>query len=113
MLGAASGSGQGIPARSERDQEAGAASGSGQGIPARSERDQEAGAASGSGQGIPTRSERDQEAGAASGGIQEPAGSRFSSWYSASTLTDHTSWWAPKMFSTESMAVYIEWSWLL
>ncbi len=37
----------------------------------------------------------------------------FSSWYSSSTLTFHTSWWAPKMFSTDSMAVSIEWSWLL
>ena len=37
----------------------------------------------------------------------------FSSWYSSSTLTDQTSWSAPKMFSTLSIAVYIEWSWLL
>src|SRR5262249_55449804 len=37
----------------------------------------------------------------------------FSSWYSASTLTFQTSLLAPKMFSTDSMAVYIEWSWLL
>ncbi len=39
--------------------------------------------------------------------------SPFSSWYSASTFTVQTSWSAPKMFSTESIAVYIEWSWLL
>src|SRR5207249_1004106 len=37
----------------------------------------------------------------------------FSSWYSASTFTDQMSWSAPRMFSTASMAVYIEWSWLL
>jgi hypothetical protein len=37
-----------------------------------------------------------------------------SSWYSASTLTDQMSWSSPvQMFSTVSIAVYIEWSWLL
>ena len=35
------------------------------------------------------------------------------SWYSSSTLTDQMSWEAPNMFSTVSMAVYMEWSWLL
>ena len=36
-----------------------------------------------------------------------------SSWYSSSTFTAQMSWVAPWMFSTVSMAVYIEWSWLL
>ena len=40
-------------------------------------------------------------------------GSATSSWYSSSTFTDQTSCAAPKMFSTLSMAVYMEWSWLL
>ena len=40
-------------------------------------------------------------------------GSSDSSWYSSSTLTSQMSWAAPKMFSTVSMAVNIEWSWLL
>ncbi len=35
------------------------------------------------------------------------------SWYSSSTLTAQMSWSEPWMFSTVSMAVYIEWSWLL
>ena len=35
------------------------------------------------------------------------------SWYSSSTLTVQMSWSAPKMFSTVSIAVYMEWSWLL
>ena len=35
------------------------------------------------------------------------------SWYSSSTLTDQMSCVAPYMFSTVSMAVYMEWSWLL
>ena len=34
--------------------------------------------------------------------------SATSSWYSSSTFTDQTSWSAPKMFSTLSIAVYIE-----
>src|SRR5438132_11991512 len=59
----------------------------------------------------------DAGGGVASGGtpdLQLDAGSAFfSSWYSASTLTLQMSWLAPKMFSTESMAVYMEWSWLL
>ncbi len=38
---------------------------------------------------------------------------RTSSWYSPSTFTFQMSWWAPRMFSTVNMAVYIEWSWLL
>ena len=37
-----------------------------------------------------------------------------SSWYSSSTLTSQTSWVVPvMMFSTVSMAVNMEWSWLL
>ncbi len=37
-----------------------------------------------------------------------------SSWYSSSTLTDQMSWSPlPRMFSTVSIAVSIEWSWLL
>ena len=32
----------------------------------------------------------------------------FSSWYSSSTFTDQMSWFAPSMFSTDNIAVYIE-----
>ena len=42
-----------------------------------------------------------------------PRGERDSSWYSSSTFTDQMSWCAPKRFSTVSIAVYMEWSWLL
>ena len=43
-----------------------------------------------------------------------PSDSLISSWYSSSTLTSQTSWAVPStMFSTVSIAVYIEWSWLL
>jgi len=44
-------------------------------------------------------------------GRSEPA---FSSWYSSSTFTSQMSWFVPlMMFSTVSMAVNMEWSWLL
>jgi len=36
------------------------------------------------------------------------AGVAFSSWYSASTFTLQMSWVAPRMFSTASIAVYME-----
>ena len=43
-----------------------------------------------------------------------PAASLDSSWYSSSTFTLQTSWCEPvAMFSAVSIAVYIEWSWLL
>jgi len=45
--------------------------------------------------------------------VPPPAAERDSSWYSSSTFTDQMSWCAPNRFSTVSIAVYIEWSWLL
>lgn len=46
--------------------------------------------------------------------VRSAMGLVVSSWYSASTLTSHTSWAVPlTMLSTVSIAVNIEWSWLL
>lgn len=60
--------------------------------------------------GLP-RNHRSAAAGALGGAAVEVD---FSSWYSSSTLTSHTSWVVPEaMFSAVSSAVIIEWSALL